>query len=124
MGGDRESERRPMDAAAHEWRRSNEEAEAIVRRLHPARWTEVRYEELCADPSATLARLFAFVGVDPTRVALKPRPGDHHVVGNGMRLDADIEVRLDDRWTGALSRRELDVFDSVAGSMNRRYGYR
>ena len=123
MGGDRESERRPMAAAAHEWRRSNEEAEAIVRHLHPARWTELRYEELCADPSATLARLFAFIGVDPTQVALKP-PGDHHVVGNGMRLDPDIEVRLDDRWTGALTRRELDVFDSVAGSTNRRYGYR
>jgi hypothetical protein len=123
MGAKRDSERLPMAAAAHEWRRSNEEAEAILRHLEPTRWTEARYEELCADPPTTLGRLFAFMGVDAARAAPMPHKGEHHVVGNGMRLDADLKVRFDDRWKRMLTRVELKGFDSVAGKMNQRYGY-
>jgi hypothetical protein len=47
----------------------------------------------------------------------------HHVVGNGMRLDSAPMVHLDERWKTALNEEQLRVFDSVAGELNRRYGY-
>jgi Sulfotransferase family len=121
-GASRDSERLSLAKAATEWRRSNEEADAIVRRLDRSRWTEARYETLCRDPEATLRRLFGFLGVDPKapRMVL----GEHHILGNGMRLDSSLEVRLDDRWRWALSARDLAMFDSVAGALNRRLGYR
>lgn len=122
-GGGRDSERLDLAQAATEWLRSNEEAEAILRGLERSRWTEVRYESLCDGTEETLRNLFAFIGVDPVQFAGGVRSADQHVVGNGMRLDADVDIRLDDRWRNILTRRDLETFDSIAGKMNRRLGY-
>lgn len=123
-GGTRDAERLTMAAAAREWRRSNEEAEEIVRQLPPTRVTEVRYEDLCSFPRETLRRLAAFLRVDPERVTLAFREAEQHVLGNGMRLDSTSEIRFDERWRSVLARTELDVFDFVAGEANQRLGYR
>jgi hypothetical protein len=123
MGGDRGSERLRMEMAALEWRRSNEEAETILGRLDRSRWTEVRYEALCGDPSGTLRRLFGFLGVDLRRMPEDFRSVEHHVVGNGMRLDETSKIVLDERWRSVLDEKDLAVFDSVAGGLNRRLGY-
>ena len=123
-GGHRDAERLPMDRAAREWRRANEEAEAICRTLNPSRFVTLRYEDLCSDPDAALARVFAFIGVRPiTRAELLAAPQQRHVVGNGMRLDWDGSVKLDERWRAALDASALAVFDQVAGPLNRRLGY-
>lgn len=123
QGGSRESERLPLERAAHEWRRSNEEAAALLRTVSRERWMEVRYEDLCADPSGTVARVYAFAGVDPSRASTDFRSREHHVVGNGMRLDATSEIRLDARWRTALGRADLVRFDAVAGDLNCQLGY-
>lgn len=122
-GGDRAHERLSMREAAREWRRSNEAAEAIVRGLPSSRWIEVRYEDLCRDPAGTARRVLTFMDVDPGRLMLDFRAGEHHVIGNGMRFDATSEIRLDDRWRTALTRDDLDVFEAGAGGLLRRLGY-
>ena len=123
-GGERESERLSMEEAAREWKRSNEEAEAILRRMDRERWVEARYEDLCQSPGKALRELAEFIGIDPSKTNLNFRLVEQHVIGNGMRLDDQDEIRLDDRWKRALSRSDLEVFDSVAGPTNRRLGYR
>lgn len=115
--------RMTMSEAARAWRRSNEEAEALLRRLDGSRWMEVRYETLCTQTRATLDKIFAFLEVPPADALSLYRTTVQHVVGNGMRLDANREVRLDERWKTVLTRRDLEVFESVAGSLNRRLGY-
>ena len=122
-GGTREDERLSMTQAAHEWRRSNEEAEHVLRGLDESRWTEVRYEELCLNPEATLHRLFTFLDVDPAKQIEGFRFAENHVVGNGMRLDTTSEIELDERWRKQLTEADLQTFDDVAGHLNRRYGY-
>ncbi len=122
-GRARDDERLPLMDAAREWRRSNEEAEHVLAGLGRNRWVQVRYEDLCADPDNTLRRLFAFLGVDPDRAERDFRRVEHHVIGNGMRLDLTSEIRLDDRWRAILTQEELRAFDGVAGDLNRRYGY-
>jgi hypothetical protein len=122
-GGDRAGERLSLAAAVREWRRSHEAADAILRGLPPSRWTEVRYEDLCRAPAVTLARVFGFMGVDPQATDLQFRAREHHVVGNGMRLDSSSEIRLDERWRGALSADDLAAFEAAAGALNRRLGY-
>ena len=87
-----------MADAAREWRRSNEEAEHVLAGLDRSRWIEVRYEEVCADPKGTLRRIFDFLGLDPSRWVQGFRSVEHHVVGNGMRLDSTSEIRPDERW--------------------------
>lgn len=122
-GASRDAQRISMTAAATRWLRSNEEADAILKGLPSSRWAEVRYEDLCARPEETLRKLFAFIGVDESQVRLDFRKTDHHVVGNGMRLDQTSEIRLDERWRTALGNTELATFDQVAGALNRRFGY-
>jgi hypothetical protein len=40
-----------------------------------------------------------------------------------MRFDSTSVVRLDERWRTALNDEQLRMFDSIAGDLNRRYGY-
>jgi hypothetical protein len=122
-GSSRDGEQLSLARAAREWRRSNEEAEAILRRLPRSRWIEVRYEALCATPDQTLDRVLTFLGLTSASVRRDFRHVDHHVVGNGMRLDSSEGIHLDDRWVSLLSPRDLDLFDSLAGDVNRRLGY-
>lgn len=122
-GGSREAERLTMRAAAREWRRSQEEAEAIVATLPAERVLELRYETLCRQPAETLERVHRFLGVAPRRELPAFRALEHHVVGNGMRLDEVTEVRLDERWREYLSASDLAIFEAEAGAFNRRLGY-
>jgi hypothetical protein len=115
--------RRSMTEAAREWKRSNEASDCLVSRLPRSQWTEVRYEELCADPPSTLRRLATFLGLDPDQIILDFRSRQQHVIGNGMRMDATSEIRLDERWKSNLSAEDLRVFETVAGDLNRKYGY-
>jgi hypothetical protein len=122
-GGTRESERLDMAAAAREWRRSQEEADAVLRGVDRSRWVQLRYEDLCRDPESELRRVFSFLDV-ASEVKIVLRGSEHHVIGNGMRLDDSREVRLDERWREALSPADLSIFEHVAGETNRRLGYR
>lgn len=123
MGGDRKSERLCMHEAAYEWRRCMEEAEHILRQVPPERRMEIRYEDYCREPEASLAHIHEFLGVTPGRQPKEFRSVEQHVVGNGMRLDTTSEIRLDERWREILTERDLRIFDQVAGAMNRRHGY-
>lgn len=122
-GGDRRGERLSMHQAAYQWRRCMEEAEHVLRRLDRSRWIEVRYEDYCRQPDATLECLHRFLGVEPGRQPKDFRSVEQHVVGNGMRLDTTSEIRLDERWREVLTAEQLRTFDAVAGDLNRRHGY-
>jgi hypothetical protein len=121
MGADRDAERLSMADAAREWRRSNEEAEAVLSGLDRSRWTEARYEDLCTKPREVLSRLFSFLGIAELDIDTKQ---ERHVVGNGMRLDWQGDIRLDESWRSELRPEHLREFQGVAGDLNRRYGYR
>lgn len=124
-GDHRPSPRSSMADAANEWKRSNEASDALVASLPSSQWTEVRYEELCADPAGTLRRLATFLDLDldPDQTLLDFRARPQHVIGNGMRMDNTSEIRLDERWKANLTPADLKAFDEVAGDLNRRYGY-
>jgi len=113
------NQRLGMRQAAYQWRRSNEEAQAIVRRLAPGAWTAVRYEALCTEPAAALAALWRFIGVAPRPA----QEGVQHVLGHSSRLAGGRAVRLEEKWRTELSAGDLRVFEDVAGRLNRRLGY-
>ena len=115
--------RSSMAEAANEWKRSNESCDALIARLPVTQWTEIHYENLCADPDGSLKHLAAFLNLDPERVNLDFRARTQHVIGNGMRMDTTSEIRLDERWRSHLSNDDLHVFDEIAGNLNRSYGY-
>ncbi len=123
FGGNRDEEMRSTKAAAHEWRRSNEEAEALLKRIGKARWMVVRYEDLCAAPEKVLRGICAFLDISPDGITRDFRAVKQHVIGNGMRLDSSSSIQLDERWRASLTPEDLRIFDEVAGELNRKYGY-
>lgn len=94
-----------------------------LRRHFPAdRWLTVRYEDLCADPSGTLATIVRFIGLAP--VALNDFRGvTHHIIGNRMRLNDTATIVADERWRRELTTADRRVIDPVIADYNRRYGY-
>jgi len=86
------------------------------------RWLTVRHEDLCADPRGTLARIFGFLGLPAVEVG-DFRAGEHHIIGNRMRLQTTSEIRLDERWKTALPERDLAAVERLVAPYNRRYGY-
>jgi hypothetical protein len=123
FGGGRKLEQKSWADATREWRRSNEEAECVVATMEKSQWTQVRYEQLCANPKDTLQSICFFLGLDPAKVNLDFRSRPQHVIGNGMRLDSSSQIKLDERWKSHLTADDLAVFDRVAGKLNREYGY-
>ena len=118
-----ENKQLSMAQAAYQWRRSNEEAENVLRSIDKSRWIEIRYEQLCQDTENTLSRIFEFMDLDPKKRNKDFRAVEHHIVGNGMRLDTTSEISLDERWKSVLTEEELGIFNREAGKMNRKYGY-
>jgi len=112
-----------MKQAAYEWRRCLQAAEHVLATLDKSLWIRVRYEELCGNLESTLERIYRFLGTDPTRAVTRFRDVNHHVIGNGMRLDMTSELSLDERWRSVLTAEDLVAFDREAGRVNRRYGY-
>lgn len=112
-----------MEQAALEWRHIHEESERMLARLPAGSWTRLHYEDLCRDPKAEMDRLLSFLDLDPTLATHDFRSGEHHIVGNYMRMKSSSEIVLDEKWRKALSPEHLAGFHRVGGALNKRYGY-
>lgn len=123
LGGDRQSERLSFADATWEWRRSTEEADAVIRTLSREQWIEVHYEDLCTQPEDVLHQVFRFLKVASVQGLTYLSTGEKHIIGNGMRFDQAPEVHLDERWKTNLDANELRIFDEIAGPLSRRLGY-
>jgi hypothetical protein len=110
-----------LPRGARDWRRVNEEAAAVVRRLDRSRWVQVRYEAFCADPERTLAELWRFIGV--SQVAVNGFDAEHHVLGHQSRLKGAPKIQLNEKWRAELRPEDLRTFEAIAGSLNRSLGY-
>jgi len=113
----------PMKQAADEWYRCLRSAEYVLGYIEKSQWIQVHYEALCNNTEGTLERLYDFLGVNFGSSVADFRSVEHHVLGNGMRLDKTSKVYLDERWKSVLTEEELRIFDRKAGKTNRRYGY-
>ena len=81
-------------------------------------FVRISYEELCADPSATLRRCTRALGL-PTGDE-PARPADYHVVGgNPARFGRFTEIRIDDEWESGMSRELKAVLGITLGPVYR-----
>jgi hypothetical protein len=88
------------------------------------RWLRVRYEDLAGDPSRTLERICAHIGVAFEPAMLRYRDREWlGIGGNRMSTRADDTIRLDERWRREMSTRDRLVVDLLGGALNRYYGY-
>jgi hypothetical protein len=106
--------------AARAWAGTNEIILRNLQSLPADRVTTIRYEDLCAEPEAELARLFTFCGVDPAVRLADIATSPQHLLGNRMRLDGLAEIRLDERWREAFGPVDLAAIGRMAGPLHGR----
>jgi hypothetical protein len=112
---------RPEDAA-RSWLSDNQASEHARRFFPDAHWMTLRYEDLCADPDGTLARIHGFAGIPSRNGFHNFRATDHHIIGNQMRLSSTSEIRLDEKWKSALTPEQMATIEGLVAPLNRRYG--
>jgi hypothetical protein len=88
----------------------------------------VRYDDLTAEPEATLARILAFIdeaSAAPTvRDSVATLPPNHTVSGNPCRFSTgEIKIDLDDEWRRAMGTLSWCAATAIALPSIRRYGY-
>ena len=114
----------PWLEGARSWAASLARCEELRRTIPSESWLTIRHEDLCRDPRATLARIFGFLGVSAPAGDLRDsRAGDHHIIGNRMRLSKISEIRLDERWRTELTPDQLRAIERIAGPGLARYRY-
>ena len=104
------------DAARH-WARANE---LLLGDLpHLDTWTEVRYEELCADPEGVLARLAGFLGL-PAEFGPEDLTGlDVHSLDESVDTTANFNPRSFERLTSE----EMEIVAEETREVAERLGY-
>ena len=126
-GDDAQMTRHPVWKAALLWSVWNA---ATIRLWGRGDYLRVRYEDLVADPAATMRRIAGFAGAPPDvalpftadgRVRLAPT---HSVAGNPVRHGTGgIAVTPDDEWRTALSGRAYAVVTALTAPLLLRLGY-
>lgn len=92
--------------------------------VKPEHVLHLKYEEIASNPTAELARICLFLGLDFKPEMLDFRDKKYHVLnGNGMRMSGSSEIRLDEKWRSGLSKDDLAYFQKHAGHINRELGY-
>jgi hypothetical protein len=109
--------------AARTWRTDQENIEHLTRRMPADRVMLLRYEDVCRDPRSWLKRTYGFCGVeaiDPPEAVVS---SEHHVIGNNMRRNEQIRIRLDESWRDRLTPAEQARVLDIAGPLPARFGY-
>ena len=109
-----------LPQGAYDWRRTNEEARTMASRMHRSTWIPLHYEELCADPDATLDKLWKFIGVAPATPEEAP---EYHVLGHGSRMKGATRIQVNEKWRSDLSPEDFRTFEAIGGRLNRKLGY-
>ncbi len=123
LGGYRKSITLTFKQAVYEWKKANEEAEHITKNIKKSRLIEIKYETLCTKTEDALNHIYSIIGLESNKSIRDFRSVTQHVIGNGMRLDRTSKVALDERWKTQLSETEFNIFNEIAGNLNRKYGY-
>lgn len=108
-----------MERAAKIWMAENRKIRLVLSMMKNVDLIEVRYENLCKDPGAELARLYRFLD-------LPDAPGNlayerHAIGGNPSRFDARKTVVADEKWRTELSELDLQIFERVVGIGNKNF---
>lgn len=105
------------------WNRRAAQVERLFATLPPERRLRVRYEDLCTDPEREFGRICSLVGLEPLPGPYDFLTGDHHIIGNPMRLASSSEVVLDERWRSILSSDEVDTVRRKTSGFREKFGY-
>jgi hypothetical protein len=112
-----------VEQAARHWRSYQLSADALLHTLPASRVMLMRYEDFCHDPLQWLRNLHTFFGVLPLDPPETITPGEHHVIGNHMRLQKITAITANHSWREKLTATEITQILHITGDINERFGY-
>ncbi len=101
--------------AAHEWQKKIKMVHDFAETIPVSNFYEIRYEELLAEPVNVFTGLISFLGIDDTDGRLQ-----EFIKQN---IAYDLKRDNSNKWKKQLTSRQKRLFERVAGSMLRHYGY-
>lgn len=106
---------------ARRWKTYHNRVIRILNPLCKARYVSIRYEDLCARPEETMAKIFEFLGVGYQDVLFAP--GVHHTLGNQSmrRFDGTLHQSL--KWCERLTPEEQEKVLAVTRPLSATMGY-
>lgn len=112
-----------MKEAAKIWKAEHKKIQIALKR-YPSPVLIIKYEDLCNKTEDALSNVLGFIGVDETIADKGFRNSSHSLGGNPMRWrTSEKEIVLNESWKDQLSVSDRDIFESIAGQMNRSLGY-
>jgi hypothetical protein len=109
-----------MKVAAKEFLRTSRACDRVMARIGAADQLTIRYEDLCREPQETVASVLALARLAPTAARMRRAAGAIHILGNAMRLDSAVEIRLDENWRRELSSSDLETFSRTVRAYDHR----
>jgi hypothetical protein len=127
-GGTRHQNRIGYGHNAASWLYWNACAEVIRRRVDPANWLRIRYEDFVSDPEGVLRQVTDKFELPTTNWPLHDcvvRLGTHHTVeGNPSRFKTGPrQIRGDDEWSQRMSKPARAVSVAITAPLFIAYGY-
>lgn len=114
----------PAVEAAREWRVHHARLVRVTGGGSGSRVLRLRYEDLTAEPEATMLRVFELLCVPPADVFFRPaRDAFWHQTGNRTILKFDGRVRESGRWRQELDAPTAEAVLATAGPLARNLGY-
>lgn len=85
----------------------------------------IRYEDLVTDLEGELRKICSWAGIDFEKKMIELAVGERHLVdGNATRFRRNKGVKLDERWTTELNKKDLNWFMKKGGALNSKLGYK
>lgn len=114
-------------SATKNWKRFILRAQKFHSTLPSSQFLKVKYEDLCGKLPEELDKIAVFLGVENFINQLDRNGMIHHFVGGSSTLrynnNKTLNIRLDEKWRGSMSQKDLVTFERIAGKLNRSLGY-
>lgn len=112
--------------AIRQWRKYHAQSLPLIERWVDSRHVKyLRYEDLVASPDRVMEDVFHWLALECNEIPPMQRNKILHIAGgnDGTKAQFGNGVKLDERWKNGLSASELELFERLAGPLNKSLGY-
>jgi len=113
--------------AVRDWTSTVSQIERVSRKFNTENIFSLSYEEFCQAPKNTIDKISEWLNLEPMTIDwsnLNTVSQSNHVLGNSMRTQKNISIKLDNSWESEVSKKERELFQRIAGKTNRLLGYK
>ena len=114
-----------VEASARAWALRMQQIKALTDDIPNEQLIRVRYEDLCGDPRAELARICQFLKLEFSENLLdRPLDNVHHLGGSPSKFDPSRKkIKLDQSYVNAFTAGQLATMKDIVGETAADWGY-